>query len=174
MLIELLASEARALERALSAQPRVHVECGDGFELLRAHLPPPERRALLLIDPSYEEREDFARVAGAVQEALRRFATGPIAAWYPIKDARDTTQWHAELNRRVEREALLSELWLHPCDSRVALNGSGLIIINPPYQLAERMSTWLAELHSLLDRERSGGASVRPLTAPAPAAQRPR
>ncbi|HTT03542.1 MAG TPA: 23S rRNA (adenine(2030)-N(6))-methyltransferase RlmJ [Steroidobacteraceae bacterium] len=174
VLIELLATEAHALERALGTQARVHVECGDGFELLRAHLPPPERRALLLIDPPYEIREEYARVATAIQEALRRFQTGPIAAWYPIKDSRDTALWHAQLVRRIEREALVSEIWLHPCDSRVALNGSGLLIVNPPYQLAERMRAWLPELHALLDGARSGGASVRPLTAPAPAAQHAR
>ncbi|HEY8508300.1 MAG TPA: 23S rRNA (adenine(2030)-N(6))-methyltransferase RlmJ [Steroidobacteraceae bacterium] len=160
--MEILAEEARALEQSLGSKARVRVECADGFERLRAHLPPPERRGLTLIDPPYEEtRKDFQRVTAAVAEALRRFATGVIAVWYPIKSERDTNAWLAELSRQIKCEALVSELWLYPRDSTVALNGSGLLVLNPPYQLFERMEQWLPELRNRLDIEKKGGASVR-------------
>ena len=163
-LIELLPDEASALERAVSAWPRVQVENGDGFERLKAFLPPRERRGLTLIDPPYEQtREDYARVGAAIVEALRRFETGIIAIWYPIKDARDTSTWLATLQPRIAREALRSELWLHPCDSRVALNGSGLLTINPPFGFAERMRAWLPELHALLDPAGAGGCRLMPM-----------
>lgn len=163
VLIERQALEAQALQRALHGHPGVRIQCGDGYELLRSHLPPRERRGLLLIDPPYEERRrDFERVAGAIGEALRRFPTGVIAAWYPIKDERDTAAWLASLAAKIDVEALVSELWLHPRDSRVALNGSGVLVVNPPYRIAERMQLWLPELHALLDSG-AGGASVRPL-----------
>jgi len=169
-LIELLPDEASALERAVSAlatvpvRARVRVETGDGFERLRAFLPPRERRGLTLIDPPYEQtREDSTRVGAAIVEALRRFATGILAVWYPIKDARDTAAWLATLRPRIAREALTSELWLHPCDSRVALNGSGLLIVNPPFGLAERMRAWLPELHRLLDPHGAGGCRLVPM-----------
>jgi 23S rRNA (adenine2030-N6)-methyltransferase len=163
-LIELLPDEASALERAVGEWPRAHVETGDGFERLKAFLPPRERRGLTLIDPPYEQtREDYARVAAAIVEALRRFATGILCIWYPIKDARDTTAWLAQLRPRIARAALASELWLHPCDSRVALNGSGLLIVNPPYGLAERMRAWLPELHALLDPAGAGGCRLAPM-----------
>jgi 23S rRNA (adenine2030-N6)-methyltransferase len=163
-LIELLPDEASALERAVSAWPHVQVETGDGFERLKAFLPPTERRGLTLIDPSYEQtREDYARVGAAIVEALRRFETGIIAVWYPIKDARDAAAWLATLRPRIAREALTSELWLHPCDSRVALNGSGLLIINPPFGCAERMRAWLPELHGLLDPAGAGGCRLLPM-----------
>ena len=164
VLMELLPDEAGALERAVSTWPRVRVETGDGFEGLKAFLPPRERRGLTLVDPPYEQtHEDYARVAAALVEALRRFATGIIAVWYPIKDARDTAAWLATLGPRIAREALIIELWLHPCDSRVALNGSGLLIVNPPYGFAERARAWLPELHALLDRAGTGGCRLAPM-----------
>jgi 23S rRNA (adenine2030-N6)-methyltransferase len=145
------------------------VETGDGFERLRAWLPPPERRGLTFIDPPYEEtRRDFERVRHAAVEALRRFHTGVLAIWYPIKDERDTAAWQAALACEVDCELLAAELSLYPRDSRVALNGSGMLILNPPYRLAERMEVWLPQLHACLDVGHGGGASVRDLRASAP------
>jgi len=162
VLVELLPNEARALERALPAHPGLHVESGDGFARLRAHLPPAERRGLTFIDPPYEETQlDFERVKAAIGAALRRFATGVIAVWYPIKDARDTAAWQASLVDSVAHPVLVSELWLYPRDSRVALNGSGLLIVNPPYQSTERMRLWLPQLHASLDPKNAGGWDAR-------------
>jgi 23S rRNA (adenine2030-N6)-methyltransferase len=165
--IERIPAEARALERALPAAGgagRLRVETGDGFALLRAWLPPPERRGLTFIDPPYEEsREDFERARQAAAQALRRFHTGVVAIWYPIKDERDTAAWHGTLAAELDCELLAAELTLYPSDSRVALNGSGMLILNPPYQLAERMQSWLATLHTRLDLGHGGGASVRRL-----------
>src|SRR6185437_10451842 len=113
----------------------------------------------------YEETSrDFERLSKAITEALRRFHTGVIAAWYPIKDARETAAWQASLAHGLDCEALAAELWLYPRDSRVALNGSGMLIVNPPYLLAERMRVWLPELHARLDLAGTGGTSIRSLT----------
>jgi 23S rRNA (adenine2030-N6)-methyltransferase len=86
-----------------------------------------------------------------------------ILVWYPIKDARDTATWQAALRRQLGREALVSELLLHPPDSRVALNGSGLLIVNAPHLIRERMQAWLPALQALLDPDAGGGAEVRAL-----------
>lgn len=166
--IERLPAETRALERALphsgADMRRLRVETGDGFALLRAWLPPQERRGLTFIDPPYEEsRQDFERARHAAVEALQRFRTGVVAIWYPIKDERDTAAWQAALARELDCELLTAELSLYPRDSRVALNGSGMLILNPPYQVAERMQIWLPELHACLDLGHGGGASVRRL-----------
>jgi 23S rRNA (adenine2030-N6)-methyltransferase len=167
VLIELQAPEAAALQRAVAGTPlaaRVKVERGDGFELMKAHLPPAERRGLTFIDPPYEENgKDFTRVTQAIGDAMRRFATGVMAAWYPIKDERTTQRWHAQLAQQLTHEALLAELWLYPRDTRVGLNGSGLLILNPPYRVAERMQIWQAELLSALGARPGGGTSVREL-----------
>jgi 23S rRNA (adenine2030-N6)-methyltransferase len=121
---EMIPAEARLLEREIGAHSRTRVERGDGFERLRAWLPPSERRGLIFLDPPYEETtQDFSRVTAAVADTLERFSTGVIAVWYPIKDERDTRAWQDGFARSVEAETLLSEMWLYPRDSRVALNG---------------------------------------------------
>jgi 23S rRNA (adenine2030-N6)-methyltransferase len=160
----MIPAEARLLERELVAQSRMRVERGDGFERLRAWLPPAERRGLILIDPPYEDTaQDFSQVTVAVVDALQRFSTGVVAVWYPIKDERDTRAWRDSFSRAVESDTLVSEMWLYPRDSRVALNGSGMLIVNPPYLLVERMRIWLPELQSQLDVGHAGGASVTKL-----------
>ena len=180
VLVELVPAVARALELAVADNSHLRVEQGDGFDRLRAWLPPAERRGLTFIDPPYEETSrDFERVTGAIVEALRRFPTGVIAAWYPVKEERDIATWQAGLARDLDGpanrgathrfETLVAELWLYPRDSRVGLNGSGMLIVNPPYLLAERMRVWLPELQAQLDRAalptgQAGGTSIRLLT----------
>ena len=162
VLVEWQGAEAQALK---AAAPHARVEHGDGLKLLRAVLPPPERRALIFIDPPFEEtREEFSRATAAVADGLRRFATGVFAVWYPIKQQRVTTAWHGEFSRAIAAPTLASELWLYPRDSRVALNGSGLLIVNPPWQIAERMHAWLPELGAALGAGASGGTQVRMLS----------
>lgn len=164
---EIVPAEVRMLERELEFNPRMRVERADGFERLRAWLPPAERRGLIFIDPPYEEsRQDFERVTAAIVDALQRFSTGVYAAWYPIKDEREVRAWHDGFARAVSTETLISEMWLYPRDSKVALNGSGLLIVNPPYQLAERMEIWLPELRAQLDVGHPGGTSVTKLAHP--------
>ena len=169
VLIELQGAEAHALEAALAAgdgagPQGVRVERGDGFARLRAWLPPPERRGLVLVDPPYEEAQDFAQVAAALADGLKRFATGVFAAWYPIKEERSTAAWLAACAPTLPARSLVSELWLYPRDSRVALNGSGILIVNPPYQLDERMRVWLPELCACLAPGAGAGSAVRLLS----------
>ncbi|HEY4210069.1 MAG TPA: 23S rRNA (adenine(2030)-N(6))-methyltransferase RlmJ [Steroidobacteraceae bacterium] len=162
ILCEIVPAEARVLEKAVEPFAHVRVERGDGFERLRAWLPPPERRGLIFIDPPYEEtRQDFDRVTRSVGDAVHRFQTGVIAVWYPIKEERETAKWVNAVAAGAKRETLLSEFWLYPRDSRVALNGSGMLIVNPPYLFGERTAAWLPELQARLDVGRSGGTSVR-------------
>lgn len=167
-LVEAEASEHVELRRELRDRSRIAVENADGFERLAAWLPPIERRALVLIDPPYEDsRADFDRAAAAAIDALARFPTCVIALWYPIKVERDSARWLNSLAAKVEpRPLLVSELWIHPRDSRVGLNGSGVAILNPPYLLDERMRRWLPVLHGRLDAAGEGGCSVRLAGAP--------
>jgi len=167
VLAEIIPAEARILQRELEANRRLRVERGDGFERLRAWLPPKERRGLIFIDPPYEEsRQDLERVTAAIGDALQRFATGVYEAWYPMKDEREVRAWHDAFARAVSAETLVSEMWLYPLDSRIALNGSGVLIVNPPYQLAEGMQTWLPELQQQLDVGHPGGTRIATLAHP--------
>jgi len=147
---------------------RVTIECADGYARLGAWLPPIERRALVLIDPPYEDTGgDFQAAASAARDILQRLANAVIAIWYPIKQAKDTDAWRQRLIANLPSQAggtptaaCTAELWLHPRDNRVGLNGSGLLVINPPWQFAERARIWLPAIHAALDPQQRGGWSV--------------
>jgi 23S rRNA (adenine2030-N6)-methyltransferase len=142
--------EAGQLRKLVDGPVRTRVEATDGFAGLRALLPPPERRGCVLIDPPYEEREDLTRVADALLDALRRFESAVLLAWLPVKLRSDFDAWFGKLRRAATRPMLASLLWMHPCDSRAALNGSALVLVNPPYLLDQAMREWLPELRGLL------------------------
>jgi 23S rRNA (adenine2030-N6)-methyltransferase len=167
LLVEWQAAEAQALRSLVESAgtTRARAERGDGLKVLRAALPPPERRALIFIDPPFEEQHtELERLLAAVTDGLRRFATGVFALWYPIKEQRATDAWHAQFARAVAAPTLVSQLWLYPRDSRVALNGSGLLIVNPPWQIEAAMREWLPELATLLGAGAFGGSEVRMLS----------
>jgi 23S rRNA (adenine2030-N6)-methyltransferase len=144
------------LREVLPADVRARAESADGFAGLRALLPPPERRGFVLIDPPYEEREDLARSLAALKDALQRFESCVLMLWLPIKLRSDFDAWFATLQAAMARPVLASLLWMHPCDSRAALNGSALVLVNPPYLVEEGMREWLPELRQLLGGPQSG------------------
>jgi 23S rRNA (adenine2030-N6)-methyltransferase len=159
---ELQPPEERALARALGPYPRARALCGDGLAAIEAQLPPPERRALVLIDPPYEDTAAELKAGlDALQRILGRLANALTALWYPIKDERTLAPWLALAEKTIAAPVLLCELWLHPRDSRVALNGSGLMIVNPPYQFDQAAREWLPELGSALGAAAHGGTTLR-------------
>jgi 23S rRNA (adenine2030-N6)-methyltransferase len=177
VLIELQGGEAHRLQENVAqlaatqatGAARAQVERGDGWQRLRAHLPPRERRGLSCLDPPYEDSgADFAAVGHALAECLRRFPTGVVLAWYPIKEERESRAWLSGLAGSLSAPLLVSELWLFPRDSRVALNGSGLLIANPPHRILEAMQLWLPELCALLTQHPGAGSSARMLSQSTP------
>jgi 23S rRNA (adenine2030-N6)-methyltransferase len=163
---EVIASECRSLERALRGRGRVRSVCEDGYHALQASLPPPERRCLVLIDPPYENpAEEIAQALAAVDAILARLANAVIALWYPVKDERWLSAWQRRVKQRLAAPAACLELWLYPRDARVALNGSGLLIVNPPYRFEQRASAWQQELRALLDTGGTGGSAMRTLVS---------
>jgi len=158
---EILAPECRALERALHDYPRMRCLCTDGYDALGAHLPPVERRALVLIDPPYEDSHaDLERALAAIAVAIGRLANAVVALWYPIKDARDLAPWLQRVAAQSTAPTLNAQLWVHPTDSRVALNGSGLLLVNPPFEFDIRMQHWLPELGAALSAGTQGGTAI--------------
>jgi 23S rRNA (adenine2030-N6)-methyltransferase len=158
---EILPPECRALERALHDHPRMRCLCTDGYAALSAHLPPVERRALVLIDPPYEEsRTDLERALEVLATILARLANAVIALWYPIKDARDLAPWLQHAAAQASAPTLNVQLWVHPPDSRVALNGSGLLLVNPPFEFDTQVQRWLPELATALGAGAQGGTSI--------------
>ncbi len=166
---ELMPPECRALERSLGDGARSQVHCADGYAVLTAHLPPAERRALILIDPPYERPlVEIDRALAAIDVILQRLSNAVVALWYPIKDERWLTNWQNRVRQRLSAPASALELWLYPRDARVALNGSGLLVVNPPYRFDAAAAAWQAELRALLEPARAsaapaGGDAVRQL-----------
>jgi 23S rRNA (adenine2030-N6)-methyltransferase len=156
---ELHPSDSGPLQLALKGAPRqVKAERKDGFTQLKALLPPPSRRALVLIDPPYELREDYRHVVTALREGLGRFATGVYMIWYP-KIAR------FQVDRLVRQiESLKPAALLHasltvrgPLKDGLGLQGSGLLVINPPYGLKESLQEALPFLAKVLGQDSRAG-----------------
>ena len=158
---ELLPSECRALERQLGGFRRVVVECGDGYQALSSRLPSLERRSLILIDPPYEQpQSESDQARAALRTILARQSNAGVVLWYPIKnEAAGASAW--PLEGEAVSALLRLELWVYPRDARIGLNGSGLLIVNPPYRYAERAREWQGELSHLLDPDRRGGSNVQ-------------
>jgi 23S rRNA (adenine2030-N6)-methyltransferase len=148
--------EAGHLRKVLPEGGRTRVEIADGFQGLRALLPPPERRGCVLIDPPYEDRADLSHVIAAVKESLQRFESAVLLLWLPVKLRSDFDAWLTMLQAASARPVLASLLWMHPCDSRAALNGSALALVNPPYLVEQEMREWLPEVRARLGGTKSG------------------
>jgi 23S rRNA (adenine2030-N6)-methyltransferase len=115
---------------------RVMIERGDGFHSLKALLPPPSRRALVLIDPPYEIKDDYRKVKDALDEALGRFPSGIYAVWYPVLQRMESRQFADKLKRLPAKEWLNVTLTVStPGPDGFGLHSSGMFILNPPYTL---------------------------------------
>lgn len=141
--------DGRLLKENYQRDPRVTVHLGDGWHVPRALLPVAEKRAVLLIDPPFEQLEELNRCAVAMKDAIGRMRQTIVAIWYPIKDdARQMRRFHQELTSTGAPKLLKVELLVHPRDTPQSLNGSGMAIANPPWGLEEELRVlmpWLAQ-----------------------------
>ncbi|HEY6644537.1 23S rRNA (adenine(2030)-N(6))-methyltransferase RlmJ [Povalibacter sp.] len=158
--VEQQPQEARALERALPRRRGVSVITGDGYASLKGYLPPKENRGLVLIDPPYEAADEFVALEKALRFGLERWPNGVFAAWYPIKLDGDYRRFHASLQQSGLRKLLLLEFHAKPVDSPMGLNGSGMLIANPPWQLDTAMREALGELLQLLSPDKTGSVRI--------------
>ena len=153
----------------LEAGRQVAILLEDGFEGLKKFLPPPARRALVLCDPSYEIKSDYGRVVDMVDDALRRFATGTYAVWYPIIARQEAH----DLPRRLKQLATKAgKGWLHAtltvksgkaaplAEKRPGLPASGMFLINPPYTLHGALKEALPQMQQLLAQDRHAAHSL--------------
>lgn len=161
VLVEKQITEAQALDHSTRGRRGVSVVCGDGYAALKTYLPPRENRGLVLIDPPYESENEFTQVERALHLGLGRWSNGVFALWYPVKAGRETQRLHAALQSSSLRKLLLVELSVRPADSPLGLNGSGLIIANPPWQFDAEILPSLREAHNALAPDGAGGVDVR-------------
>jgi 23S rRNA (adenine2030-N6)-methyltransferase len=146
-LCELHPGDSRLLGHEFAGDRQVRVEPMDGYQALKALLPPPERRGLVHIDPAYELKDERRRLLAALQEGYKRWATGMFAVWYPIQDRATADDFLRRFRRLGIPKALLAEFSVLP-DAPFRLNGSGMIVVNPPWHLDEQLKgalPWLWE-----------------------------
>jgi len=158
---ELHSSEAPLLQREFARDRSVQVVRGDGYHLLKSHLPPVERRGLVLIDPSYERREEIDHIVAAMREGLQRWATGTYAIWYPLMPKVPAAALHRRIVATGASKLLCAELGVLPDDSPLGMNGAGMIVVNPPFRLDAELQQLLPWLHRRLAVDRQGRTGLR-------------
>ncbi len=154
-LFEMHPTEAEVLvanleRRGGTALRQTTIYATDGFEGMKALLPPPPRRGLVLIDPSYENKQDYKRALNALKEGFKRFATGTYAVWYPLVQRGEST----ELTHQLQK--LRVKHWMHasltvkkPAADGLGLHGSSMYLVNPPWTLHAALKEslpWLAQV----------------------------
>lgn len=152
-------AEFDVLRQIFKNDQNVKTELGDGYQALKALLPPAERRGLVLIDPPYEAQEqEYQQILTSLQEALLRWPTGQFAIWYPIKQRRSLIGFFRKVAQLGMKSALVLELLVRKDNSPLRMNGSGMLIINPPFQMDVDFNTSMSKLVELLN---DGEASHR-------------
>ncbi len=161
-LFELHSSDSALLRDHFKDQGRrVAVTTANGFDALKALLPPPPRRALVLIDPPYETRDDYARVLAALKEGLARFATGVYAVWYPCLARAEARQLPAKLQSLPVRSWLNVTLDVRkPSADGFGMHGSGMFVINPPWTLRQTLADVMPYLVRTLGQDDGAGHTL--------------
>ncbi len=167
VLTELHPSEFPLLKAEFGGDRQVAVHHADGYAALKAFLPPLERRGLVLMDPAYEFKGEFERLAESVRLIHRRWGTGIVAIWYPILDRQPSLRFQRILQESGVPAILCAELGLYPYEGPPGLHGCGMIIINPPWKLDDTLNRLLPELLRRLRVGEHGQTRLEWLT-PAP------
>lgn len=164
--VELHPEDHDGLRARFNGHARTKVLHLDGWTALNAMIPPPERRGLVLIDPPYEVPGEIDRLGAHLARAAAKWPTGVFLAWYPIKTPAAVAHMVATLDGVLARPALRLDLMIdRPDDAR--LTGCGLIVVNPPWRLAEEASLFLPALADRLARDGYGAFRCEALGPPA-------
>ena len=178
---KLLAENFRRLEahavangqKSSTRGTRVQFQRADGFAGLKALLPPPSRRALVLMDPSYEDKDDYRKVKVAIEDAQKRFATGTYAVWYPVLGRLESQQLPERLKRVAVSEWLNVTLTVAgPTAQEQGLRSSGMFIINPPWTLEATLKDIMPWLTQALAQDQGARFVIQPGKAAKPAKDR--
>lgn len=144
------------LRDVFSSDKQVAIHHLDGYQGLKAFLPPNPRRGLVLIDPPYERKDEFDQILSSLEHALDRWKQGVYLIWYPIKNRNEINRFEKQLQKQCPVPKLITEFSLYPDDSPLKLNGSGLVILNPPWQLETQLNILLPWLLGVLDEKGRG------------------
>lgn len=138
------------LKQEFRHDPQVAIHHQDAYLAMKAFLPPPEKRGLVLIDPPYEKTNELEQIIKSIELALKRWAGGIYAIWYPIKDKVFHEQLQKKLRQLTDKEILFAELSIPAEDPlHISLSSTGVAIINPPWQLDQKLAAitqWLSKV----------------------------
>lgn len=148
--------ECATLREEFQFSPQTVVQAMDGYVAVRALLPPPEKRALVLIDPPFEAQDEWRQIVGALREGLRRLPSGVFAVWYPLTERAKADAFLAELLALRPPPTLVAELAIAGEDSGLKMKGCGLVILNPPWQFDRTAESILAFLAGALAQTPGG------------------
>ena len=156
MALELHPADAEALRENFAGDIQTRVTQLDGWAAIGTHLPPKEKRGLVLVDPPFEVKGEFERMTQALVKAHARWPGGTYAFWYPIKDPRDVQSYAKALRATSIAKILRLELTIRLPSTPPRLHGTGMVVVNPPFVLEEEMRTLLPILAGLLADEGRG------------------
>ena len=149
--LELHPKDARELGKLFEGDIQARITALDGWLALNAYVPPKEKRGLVLVDPPFEEPDEFIRIVDGFAQAHRKWATGMYALWYPLKEPREANAFVADLKRTGIPKILRAELLVDPPVAG-RLYGSGMILVNPPFTLEAELRQILPALAHILGR----------------------
>ena len=159
-LCEMHPEEYAALADELQYAPHTTVHEMDGYTAVKAMLPPRERRALVLIDPPYEEQVEFERIAAALRDGIARLAGGTFAVWYPLTERARVDAFFTELQALRLPPTLAAELTIAGELSPLKMRGCGLLVVNPPWQFDGVAKNLLQDLAGRLEQEPGANARI--------------
>lgn len=140
---------------------RTIVEKKDGFAALKSQLPPPSKRAVVLIDPSYEDKSDYQKVVDTLKDALKRFSTGVYLVWYPMLQRMESQRFADRLKRAISQEWLNVTLRIGaPVPDGSGFVSSGMFVVNPPWKLADSLKEALPYLVDALRKDRGARFTI--------------
>ncbi|PPJ47051.1 23S rRNA (adenine(2030)-N(6))-methyltransferase RlmJ [Rhizobium sp. KAs_5_22] len=152
--MELHPDDSRRLARLFEGDYQVRVTELDGWLALGAHLPPKEKRGIVLVDPPFEEEGEYDRLIEGLSRAWRRFPGGVYCLWYPIKKGAPIADFHEALKALEIPKMLCAELSVKSDRDTTGLSGTGLIIVNPPFTLKDELHAALPELKRVMAQDR--------------------
>jgi 23S rRNA (adenine2030-N6)-methyltransferase len=160
-LTELNKTDCAALAQLFSHDGHVQVRLADGYDALKAFLPPPERRGIVLVDSSFDRAREFDRLKRGFTEAYRRFATGVYALWYPLMEAPAMQAFERGIVATRIRKILQLELSVRDIGTPGQLRGCGMLVVNPPFGFEATARSILLWLWPALSQNGEGGQQVR-------------
>ncbi|ACE90529.1 ComJ family protein [Rhizobium phaseoli] len=152
--MELHPEDFARLHRLFEGDHRARITELDGWLALGAHLPPKEKRGIVLVDPPFEEEDEYQRLAKGLDRAYRRFPGGTYCLWYPLKKGAPIKEFHETLQALDIPKMLCAELTVRSDRGMTGLTGSGLVIVNPPFTLKDELHQLLPALKDHLAQDR--------------------